>query len=54
MLQHIEANMAKCNEERQKAEIERSEILKEIGNMLHPTVPVSNDEVFKSEFILCT
>lgn len=45
VLKLIEANMAQCNESRVQTEAERGEALKEIGNMLHESVPVSNDEV---------
>ena len=45
VLKLIESNMARCNDERLQAETDRSEALKEIGNMLHESVPVSNDEV---------
>ena len=45
VLKLIEANMARCNEERLQAECDRSESLKQIGNMLHESVPVSNNEV---------
>lgn len=31
--------------ERQRLEAERFEYLREIGNLLHPSVPISNDEV---------
>lgn len=34
-----------CNNTRLELETERSEALKEIGNMVHESVPVSNDEV---------
>ena len=36
--------IAKCGEERLEQEKLREESLKEIGNMVHPSVPVSNDE----------
>lgn len=36
--------MKKCDEDRVKTETERGEKLKEIGNMLHESVPVSKDE----------
>ena len=35
----------KCDAERIKLEAERFENLREIGNLLHPSVPISNDEV---------
>jgi len=40
----IEANMASNKQECDDAEKERNEKLKEIGNIIHETVPVSNDE----------
>lgn len=35
----------KTDDERLKLEVERFESLREIGNLLHPSVPISNDEV---------
>lgn len=35
----------KMDSERLKLEAERFEYLREIGNLLHPSVPISNDEV---------
>lgn len=35
----------KSDSERIKLEAERFEYLREIGNLLHPSVPISNDEV---------
>lgn len=35
----------KMDSERVKLEAERFEYLREIGNLLHPSVPISNDEV---------
>lgn len=35
----------KTDSERIKLEAERFEYLREIGNLLHPSVPISNDEV---------
>lgn len=36
----------KCNEEVLKVEQERNEKLFEVGNFLHESVPISNDEVW--------
>lgn len=41
----IDENMAKCNEEVGKVEQLRNEKLFEVGNLLHESVPISNDEV---------
>ena len=41
----IDKNIAKCNEEVTKMEQLRDEKLFEVGNLLHESVPVSNDEV---------
>lgn len=41
----IDGNIAKCNEEVVKVEQLRNEKLFEVGNLLHESVPVSNDEV---------
>ncbi|XP_015682547.2 serine--tRNA ligase, cytoplasmic [Protobothrops mucrosquamatus] len=41
----IDEAVLKCDEERLKLEAERFENLREIGNLLHPSVPISNDEV---------
>ena len=41
----IDGNIVKCNEEVVKVEQHRNEKLFEVGNLLHETVPVSNDEV---------
>lgn len=43
--QVIDDRMKKANEERALTETARDNIVKEIGNMLHESVPVSNDEV---------
>ncbi|XP_060629203.2 serine--tRNA ligase, cytoplasmic [Anolis sagrei] len=40
----IDEAVLKCDEERLKLEAERFENLREIGNLLHPSVPISNDE----------
>ncbi len=37
--------LKKCDEDRVLAETRRAEYLREIGNILHDSVPVSNDEV---------
>lgn len=37
--------MVKTDSDRIKLEAERFEYLREIGNLLHPSVPISNDEV---------
>lgn len=41
----IDEAILKCDAERMKLEAERFENLREIGNLLHPSVPISNDEV---------
>lgn len=41
----IDEAILKCDAERIKLEAERFENLREIGNLLHPSVPISNDEV---------
>lgn len=41
----IDEAIQKCDGERLKLEAERFESLREIGNLLHPSVPISNDEV---------
>ena len=41
----IDGNIAKCNEEVIQVEQQRNEKLFEVGNFLHESVPVSNDEV---------
>ncbi|XP_003479248.1 serine--tRNA ligase, cytoplasmic isoform X1 [Cavia porcellus] len=40
----IDEAILKCDAERLKLEAERFENLREIGNLLHPSVPISNDE----------
>jgi seryl-tRNA synthetase len=40
----IDEAMAKCDQERIECETKRGESLKEIGNFLHESVPISNDE----------
>lgn len=40
----IDENIAKCNEEVVKVEQLRNEKLFEVGNLLHESVPISNDE----------
>ncbi|XP_036772551.2 serine--tRNA ligase, cytoplasmic isoform X1 [Manis pentadactyla] len=40
----IDEAILKCDAERVKLEAERFEHLREIGNLLHPSVPISNDE----------
>ena len=42
----IDGNIAKCHEEVIQVEQLRNERLFEVGNLLHESVPVSNDEVF--------
>lgn len=37
--------LEKTDSERIKLEAVRFEYLREIGNLLHPSVPISNDEV---------
>ncbi|NXD88555.1 SYSC protein, partial [Halcyon senegalensis] len=41
----IDEAILKCDAERLRLEAERFESLREIGNLLHPSVPISNDEV---------
>ena len=43
--QLTDGSIKQCNDERVACEQERSAFVKLIGNMLHDTVPVSNDEV---------
>ncbi|NXL54411.1 SYSC protein, partial [Podilymbus podiceps] len=40
----IDDAILKCDAERARLEAERFESLREIGNLLHPSVPISNDE----------
>ncbi|CAI9536303.1 unnamed protein product [Staurois parvus] len=40
----IDEKIAETDAERLRLETERFESLREIGNLLHPTVPISNDE----------
>lgn len=41
----VDKAIEKTDSERMKLEAERFEYLREIGNLLHPSVPISNDEV---------
>lgn len=41
----IDDAILKCDTDLLKLETERFENLREIGNLLHPSVPISNDEV---------
>lgn len=41
----VDEAVEKTDSERIKLEAERFEYLREIGNLLHPSVPISNDEV---------
>lgn len=41
----VDEAVEKTDSERMKLEAERFEYLREIGNLLHPSVPISNDEV---------
>ena len=41
----VEAANDKCTEERKQVEATRTENLVMIGNLIHPSVPISNDEV---------
>ncbi|NXG67397.1 SYSC protein, partial [Hemiprocne comata] len=41
----IDEAILECDAERLRLEAERFESLREIGNLLHPSVPISNDEV---------
>lgn len=41
----IDEAILECDSERLRLEAERFESLREIGNLLHPSVPISNDEV---------
>ena len=43
----MDEEIAKCDSKRQELENTRLENLREIGNILHDSVPVSNDEVRK-------
>ncbi|NXJ72934.1 SYSC protein, partial [Rostratula benghalensis] len=45
----IDEAILKCDAERLRLEAERFESLREIGNLLHPSVPISNDEVGTKE-----
>ena len=45
----VEAANDKCSEERKQVEAMRTENLVMIGNLVHPSVPISNDEVCLSE-----
>lgn len=44
LIKKIEENIKQCNVDREEAEKERNAALSEVGNMLHESVPVSNDE----------
>lgn len=41
----VDEAMEKTDRERARLETERFDQLREIGNLLHPSVPISNDEV---------
>lgn len=41
----VDEAVEKTDSERLRLEAERFEYLREIGNLLHPSVPISNDEV---------
>lgn len=41
----VDEALEKTDSERVRLEAERFEYLREIGNLLHPSVPISNDEV---------
>ena len=41
----VEAANDKCSEERKQVEVARTQSLVMIGNLVHPSVPISNDEV---------
>lgn len=41
----VDEAIQKTDSERLRLEMERFESLREIGNLLHPSVPISNDEV---------
>lgn len=41
----VDEAVEKADSERMKLEAERFEYLREIGNLLHPSVPISDDEV---------
>lgn len=41
----VDEAIGETDGERLKLEAERFEYLREIGNLLHPSVPISNDEV---------
>ena len=40
----VELQVVKVNQEMEEQEAKRNEVLREIGNLLHPEVPVSNNE----------
>lgn len=41
----VDEAIQKTDNERLSLEMQRFEYLREIGNLLHPSVPISNDEV---------
>lgn len=41
----VDEAIGRSDSQRAKLEAERFEHLREIGNLLHPSVPISNDEV---------
>ena len=41
----VEAANDKCNKEHKQVEVMRIKNLVMIGNLVHPSVPISNDEV---------
>ena len=43
----VSAAVKKNGEDRVQTENERADAVREIGNIIHPSVPVSNDEVWK-------
>ena len=48
---HLDEELKKNEQELRKSEIERNSALREVGNHLHDSVPVSNDEVSICIFI---
>lgn len=42
----IDERMKQCNEDRSKCEVERTAALVEIGNLLHESVVISDNEVY--------
>ena len=45
LIDKVKEAMVKCNADLENCVKEKDEALKQVGNMLHDDVPVSNDEV---------